>query len=257
MSSEIRSNINLLLRAWPQGAVAVSSWLAKHGAYQQLLHEYKKSGWIRRIGQGAYVRDSDQVEWSGGLYALQEQMGFPVHVGAKSALEMQGYAHYLSLGKGSAISLFGSPGRRLPAWFCQYDWGQTIDYSTTNLFTKDADLGLTKKEIGTYSIMLSTPERSIMETLYLVPAKQSFEEAAQLMDGLATLRPRLVQKLLEQCQSVKVKRLFMYFAERSNHAWVKKLDTTHIDFGKGKRMIVKGGRLNAKYKITIPRSVFG
>ncbi len=256
MTSETRSKINLLLRGWPQGTVAVSGWLAQRGAYQQLLHEYEKSGWIRRIGQGAYVRDSDKVEWPGGLYALQEQVGIPVHAGAKSALALQGYAHYLPRGKGSAVSLFGLPGQRLPAWFCQYDWGQTINYSATNLFQKDADMGLTKKEMGAYSIILSTPERAIMETLYLVPIKQSFEEATQLMDGLTTLRARLVQKLLEQCQSIKVKRLFMYFAESSQHGWVKKLDTARIDFGKGKRMIVKGGRLNTKYKITVPHSVF-
>jgi hypothetical protein len=93
-----------------------------------------------------------------------------------------------------------------------------------------------------------------MEVLYLVPAKESFEEASMLMEGLTTLRPRLVQSLLEHCQSVKVKRLFMYLAESHNHAWVRKLDLSKVDFGKGKRMIVKGGRLNTKYNITVPHS---
>jgi hypothetical protein len=91
-----------------------------------------------------------------------------------------------------------------------------------------------------------------MEVMYNIPRDASFEEAALLMEGLTTLRPRMLQGLLEQCRSVKVKRLFMYLAEDCNHAWVKKLDVSKVDFGKGKRMIVKGGRFNSKYNITVP-----
>lgn len=256
MTSEPRSKLNRLLTAWPQGTVAVSRWLEAKGAYQQLVHEYEKSGWIRRIGHGAYVRADDSVEWSGGLHALQAQLKLPVHAGAKTALQMQGYAHFLPMGKGGSVSLFGAPGTRLPAWFRQYDWGVALRYSTTKLFADDPDAGLTKKELGKFDVTVSAPERAIMEVLYLVPAEESFEEAALLMEGLTTLRARLVQSLLQQCRSVKVKRLFMVLAETCNHAWVNKLDLSKVDFGKGKRMIVKGGRFDAKYKITVPDTGF-
>ena len=179
-------------------------------------------------------------------------MQLPVHVGAKTALQLQGYAHYLPMGKGGDVSLFGGPGTRLPAWFRQYDWGVALRYTTTKLFADEPNAGLTNKELAAYTMTMSAPERAIMEVLYLVPAEESFEEAGLLMEGLTTLRPRLVQSLLEQCRSVKVKRLFMFLAESHNHAWVKKLDLSTVDFGKGKRMIVKGGRLDAKYNITVP-----
>jgi Transcriptional regulator, AbiEi antitoxin, Type IV TA system/Transcriptional regulator, AbiEi antitoxin N-terminal domain len=256
MASETRSKLNRLLSAWPRGTIAVSRWLEAKGAYQQLVHEYEKSGWIQRIGQGAYVRAGDTVEWTGGLHAVQEQMGLPVHAGAKTALQMQGYAHFLPLGKGGIVSLFGAPATRLPAWFRQYGWGVEFHYTTTRLFAGGTETGLTKKELGPYVVTISAPERAIMEVLYLVPAQESFEEAGLLMEGLATLRPRLVQTLLEQCRSVKVKRLFMYLAETSNHAWVRKLELSKVNFGKGKRVIVKGGRFNAKYNITVPDSDF-
>lgn len=251
MTSEIGSKLNRLLTAWPQGAVAVSRWLEAQGAYQQLVHEYEKRGWVQRIGQGAYVRVGSTVEWTGGLHALQEQLKLPIHAGAKTALQLLGYAHFLPMGKGAAVSLFGSSGIRLPTWFRQYNWGAALRYTATNLFADDPNAGLTKKELAAYAIAVSAPERAIMEVLYLVPAEESFEEAALLMEGLTTLRPRLVQLLLEQCRSVKVKRLFMVLAERHNHAWVKKLNLSKVDFGKGKRMIVKGGRLDTKYKITM------
>jgi hypothetical protein len=92
----------------------------------------------------------------------------------------------------------------------------------------------------------------VMEVLHFIPQDETFEEAMLLMEGLITLRPKVIQTLLEQCHSVKVKRLFMILAEECNHAWVQKLDLSKVDFGKGKRMLVKGGRFNAKYNITVP-----
>jgi hypothetical protein len=85
-----------------------------------------------------------------------------------------------------------------------------------------------------------------------VPKAESFEESFLLMEGLTTLRPKLVQELLEKCHSVKVKRLFMLLAERANHPWVKKLDLSKVDFGTGNRMLIKGGRVNKKYQISVP-----
>lgn len=252
MASETSSKINQLLKKWPSGAVAVLPWLEKHGAYQQLVHEYEKTSWIRRLGQGAYARADDKVEWTGGLFAIQEQMGLSVHAGGKTALQMQGYAHFLPLGKGATVSLFGLPDVKLPAWFKQYRWGVKVRYLTTNLFIGEANQGLTKKEIGSYSVSVSAPERAIMEVLYRVPKEESYEEARLLMEGLTTLRPRLVQTLLEHCNSVKVKRLFMVLAESCQHTWIKKLDLSKVNFGKGKRMLVRGGRFDSKYNISVP-----
>lgn len=252
MASETSSKINQLLKKWPSGAVAVLPWLEKQGAYQQLVHEYEKTSWIRRLGQGAYARADDKVEWTGGLYAIQEQMGLSIHAGGKTALQMQGYAHFLPLGKGTAVSLFGLPDVKLPAWFRQYRWGTRIRYTTTSLFAGDPAMGLTKQEMGPFAVRVSAPERAVMEVLYFVPKEESYEEAKLLMEGLTTLRPRLVQTLLESCASVKVKRLFMVLAESCRHAWVKKLDLSKVNFGKGKRMLVRGGRFDSKYNISVP-----
>jgi hypothetical protein len=77
------------------------------------------------------------------------------------------------------------------------------------------------------------------------------------MDGLASLSPRRLQKLLLDCDSIKVKRLFFFFADRHGHAWLKRLDRSAIDLGSGKRMLVKGGRFDAKHLITVPETLDG
>jgi hypothetical protein len=254
MGSSTGSKINQLLQRWPNGTVAVSPWLEKQGAYQQLVQKYEATAWVRRLGQGAYAKVGDKVEWTGGLYALQEQLKLPIHAGGKTALQLQGYAHFLPMGKGTILSLFGPPDVKLPVWFKQYRWGAKVRYTTTNLFAGESDQGLTKKDLGSYSIKMSTAERAMMEVLYGVPQVDSYEEARLLMEGLTTLRPRVVQGLLEKCPSVKVKRLFMLLAENCKHAWVAKVDTAKIDFGKGKRMLVKGGRFDSKYQITVPNT---
>jgi hypothetical protein len=90
-----------------------------------------------------------------------------------------------------------------------------------------------------------------------VPEKEPFDDARLLMEGLTTLRPSVLQSLLEDCNSVKAKRLFLSLAESAGHAWLGKLDLARVDLGKGKRVLVKGakgGRLDAKYQIVLPAS---
>src|SRR5262249_20587274 len=106
-----------------------------------------------------------------------------------------------------------------------------------------------------WPLTLSTPERAILELLEEVPKRETFHQADVLVEGLRTLSPKRLQTLLIDCKSVKVKRLFFWFAERHSHAWLQKLDRSKIDLGKGKRMLVRGGKLDPKYNITVPEKL--
>ena len=59
------------------------------------------------------------------------------------------------------------------------------------------------------------------------------------MEGLSNLSPRRLQTLLADCHNVKVKRLFFFFADRHQHAWLKRLNKKAVSFGEGKRMLVE------------------
>ena len=71
------------------------------------------------------------------------------------------------------------------------------------------------------------------------------------MELLSVLHSNLLQELLENCTNIKVKRIFLYIAEKLNYPWFSRLDIQRIDLGSGKRIIEKGGRLNKKYNIVI------
>jgi hypothetical protein len=88
-----------------------------------------------------------------------------------------------------------------------------------------------------------------------VPQRETFHQADVLMEGLRNLSPRRLHTLLVACRSVKVKRLFLWFAERHNHAWLRSLNRSGIDLGQGKRMLVKGGKFDPKFNITVPESI--
>jgi len=97
--------LNRLLKKWPPGTVAVNPWLEKQGVDRQLVQKYKKTDWVKAIGTSALVRSGDNVEWEGGVYALQKQLSLSVHPGGKTALQLLGMAHYLPLGGGGTCHL--------------------------------------------------------------------------------------------------------------------------------------------------------
>jgi hypothetical protein len=254
MTGQIGTKLNRLLREWPRGTVAVQSWLTEQGVSRQLAEAYCKTGWLERLARGVYVRADDQADWMGAVHALQQQLGLTVHPAAKTALQMQGLGHFLAVGTGAPVTLFGAPQEKLPGWFRQRDWGARVRYTATSLLPRSSERGLTQRDTGTFSLTVSAPERAALELLHLVPHRESYEEARLLFEGLTTLRPKLVQQLLEECRSIKVKRLFLHLVEACGLPWVGKLDLGHVDLGRGKRVIVKRGRLDAKYQITVPRS---
>ncbi len=246
-----RTKLSNLVAKWPKGVVATSPWLEEHGVSPDLVKKYQRSGWVRRIERGAYGRLEDAVDWEGALHAVQYQLKMPVHLGAKRALEAQGYGHFVRMREGGTLRLYAPRGTRLPTWFARHDWGVKLVFTAADLFLGKMSAGLTERPSGDFSLRLSAPERAMFEALDDVPRLQSFEEARLLMGGLTSLRPEVVQELLETCRSVKAKRLFLFFAEEADHPWFKELALSKIDLGKGKRSIVKGGKLDQKYQITV------
>ena len=250
MSLENEVKINKLLKSWPVGTVYLSSWLADNGISSQLLNRYKKSAWLESVGTGALKRSGDDVDYHGGVYALQNQAGLSIHAGGRTALSLLGRAHYIDMAGGRAV-LFGGKKESLPAWFKNKNWETRIDYYTTSFLP--ADMGLVDLERKNFSVKVSSPARAILECLYLAPKHQEFFECYELMEGLNNLRPKSVQELLENCSSIKVKRLFLYIAEKLEHPWLDFVDLSKVDLGSGKRSLVKNGVYIDKYKITVPK----
>lgn len=252
MSLDKGTKINHLLERWPAGTPAQTSWLRELGYSDQLINKYKKSNWVVSFGTGVYKRPNDKITYLGALNALQQQTNLKVHPAGPTALQMLGKSHYLSLGQ-QKIYLMSEPQERLPGWFLKHEWNVDIHHTATSFLQPDC--GMVKWEENNLKLKISGAARAMMECLYLTPNHQDLLACYELMEGLSNLRPRVVQELLETCGSIKVKRLFLYMAEKAGHSWFRFLKTENVNLGIGKRSIVPGGVYNAKYKITVPEKL--
>lgn len=252
MSIENIGKINHLLKEWPFGTVMLSSWLTERGYSYQLLARYVKSGWIERIGVGAYIRSGDDLKIEGAIYTLQRQSNSSIHIGGKSALSILGKAQYLEFMPPST-HLFGGGNEQLPAWLKEIKWVPEINYNSTTFLPNH--LGLVEKEFYNFSMYISGVPRAFMEYLYGISDNQSLIECYEIMEGLTNLRPQLIQELLENCTSVKVKRLFLYMAKKAGHQWYDYLDENKINLGTGKRSLAGNGIYIPEYKISLPKKL--
>jgi len=243
------SKINRLIQWWPPGTVATLSRLNSLGVDRRLADKYVKSGWLERLGHGVYKRAGATVDWAGAIHALQTQLGLAVHPGGITAIELRGYTHYVAFGARDVL-LFGNPGTKLPAWFQGHSWSRPVTLVTTGVFAGN-DNATSILQVDDVDLEVATLEQAAFEMMYLVPKRQSYEEAFHVMESLTSLRPQVVQQLLEGCTSVKTKRLFMHAAERANHPWLKRLELSTVNFGSGRRTVHAGGRLDKKYDLVV------
>ena len=161
LGRRIVSKINQLLQQWPSGTVATLRWLNSRGVDRRLANKYVQSGWLERIGHGAYKRAGATVDWAGAVHALQTQLALAVHPGGITAIELRGYTHYLSLGAREVV-LFGNPGTKLPAWFQAHAWSRPVTLVTTGVFAGTERTTSTLPVDG-FDLEVATLERAAFE----------------------------------------------------------------------------------------------
>lgn len=269
MGIQKHAKLNQLQRILPEGLPVDSTWLQKQGYSRQLIAKYVQNGWLVSPVRGVFLRRSahiDQRNWEPTVISLQHLLEVPITVGGRTALELQGHTHYLAMSASSEIHLYGN--QVPPSWVARLKLDRRMVFHSRHLFKSTRNdvlkTNLDHQNVNfmeqnwiasEWTIRMSTPERAILEVIDELPTHESFHQVDVLMEGLSNLRPQYLNRLLANCRSVKTKRLFLWFARRHNHAWFKLIDSKKIDIGKGKRMIVLGGRLDPKYLITVPEEL--
>lgn len=252
MTTHNNTKLKTLFMLLQSNNVITSSLLNNNDVSRHLRRYYQKGGWIESLGSGAYKKPNDKIGWQAGVNALQNQLDIKVHVGGLTALILYGYSHYFRLNK-ETVYLFTPLQTRLPKWFTDYNWGVELFHKQSS-FLPD-DIGIQEIEVKEIKVNVSTPERGILECLFLAPQHADLVECYHLFEGLVNLKPRLVSELLISCNSIKVKRLFLFMAEKTNHQWFQFLKLERVDLGSGDRMIVESGIYESKYQIIIPKEL--
>jgi hypothetical protein len=256
------TKLNQLERALPEGLLVDAAWLEARGYSAQLRKKYVASGWLEKPAHTLYRRPRGMIGWQQVVISLQMLLELPLVVGGRTALELRGFSHYLAK-ETSEIHLYGP--KPPPAWLTTLPLdARFVAHNSARLFPAPDSKHPAVAEFITlpwgqwnWPIALSTPERAILELLDELPPRESFHQVDKFFEGLSSLSPRRLQSLLGVCRSVKVKRLFFFFADRHRHAWLTRLDKAAIDLGSGNRELVKGGRLDPTYRITVPEDLDG
>lgn len=248
------SNINQLIKLAPTGMLLSSKWLMEHGISSKLAWWYVHSGWLEKVANRLYKKSGDTITWPSVVAVLQQQLNLPVHVGGKTAIQLLGKAHYVSMQPSEKIDLYMTEKVKLPDWLNKLsEYQVSFNIFSKLVFKNDDSVAIVKREFENSEILLSAPERAMMEILADIPKQHTYEEAYLIMENLAKLRPQVVQLLLEKCCLVKVKRLFLHLAEKCQHNWLSALDLKRVDLGHGKRKIGVGGIYDAKYQLSVPK----
>ena len=283
-----RTKLNILQRLLPEGLLADAAWFTSTGFPSSLRSRYLAGGWLQQVTRGVFRRplykpglqnEAAPLNWQHVVLSLQMVMERSIVVGGRTALELHGFTHYVSSSGPREVHLYGDGSA--PGWLKKLPIEtQFVFHNARKLFraepiaagfeTLAAILSNDEPSFHTpihgslmcsyigdwhWPLVLSTPERAVLELLDELPEKETFHQADVLLEGCTNLSPKRLNRLLRECRSVKVKRLFLWFADRHRHAWLKQLDREGIDLGAGKRMLVRGGRLDPKYQITIPENL--
>lgn len=250
MTRNNESKLNHFMIAAPTGVVLTATWLEEHGVSSKLAWWYVHSGLLEKLGTNAYKKTGDHVTWAGAINALQTQLATSIHLGGKTALHLLGLGHFVPMQGMQHIMLFAPTTTKIPKWLLANAWDAEFEIYKSSLFSDEQ--GLIERPINGINLKISSPERAALELLYLYPQHQSLSEITHLIENLTQLRPKVIQALLEDCHSIKVKRLFLHLSEQFNHPWLSSLDITKIDLGTGKRVLGNGGKYFPKYKLSLP-----
>lgn len=244
------SKIGKLLLERSTWELYFSEWLIRNGYSSQLMQKYIKGGWIKSLCRGVfYASNKEVINAYGAIRSYYMQVGQDVHVAAHSALEIYGFMHYVPMGKPQMMVSVTND--YIPMWLKIDAYDRDVVPFASNALPIELHVGAYQN-----NMLVSAPERAFMECLLLAPKYYNYLDLYLLMEQLTGLRANVVQQLLVEIKSYRVKRMFAYMAEKAKHLWWEDVDLGAIDMGRGKIYYNPTGKFIAKYKITIPLELY-
>jgi hypothetical protein len=234
-----------LLASLPRGEPLSSASLQARGLSVFRASALARSGWLLRLARGVYMLPGDTLTRDGCLAFLATQTP-GLHVAGKTALAWRGVRQNISFRE--HLSLWGDAPKRLPAWFKQRF---PSAYQATHLFDDElpTTFGLQPLPAGDPRVLVSVPERAMLELLCDVGKEQSLTEARALVEGLPDLRMKVLDELLLHTTRIKVVRMAATWAAGMKLPWATLAGEHSKRIGGGARWVAvsrSGERLDFK-----------
>ena len=120
-----------------------------------------------------------------------------------------GFNHYVPMGKPLLMVEHGK--QNVPEWMRSDVFDRTIKPFSTDTFSEPQ---VTKVVTEGIELLVSTPEQAFWECLLLAPRQYSYMDLFYIMEQLTTLRPEVVQQLLETTKNLRIKRMFLVYGRK-------------------------------------------
>ena len=192
-----------------------------------------QSGWLKRLGRGVYQVPNGKLDMNKALAYLSLEVP-QLHVGGKTALAWRGTRH--NLAHQERLNLWGLKAGRLPAWFTDLF---NVTYQSTRIFDNalPPGFGLAPLPAGHPKVMVSVPERALLELFSDTGKLQSLEEMLNIAESVRHLRPDVLETLLAHTTRVKVVRLAKTLAESLELPWLEVAKKHNERLGSSSRWI--------------------
>lgn len=233
----------LNLKLQPGTPVGASELLAMDIS-RDLMVYYVKSGWLKRLANGVFIKPNSTPSFEPCLKYLEHSM-HGLHVGGKSALDRYGMRHYVSYKPRTYLYAWES--YKLPEWF---DSSFECKLQRKRLFDEQPEnpLYVSVQENKKDGPLVSEPERAVLEMLSEIPNDQTLKEAEEILETAYNLRPDVMADLLTKCKSVKTVRLFLNLSKKLSLPVYESLKNKDLPTGsnspwvyktKGETMVLK------------------
>ena len=181
------------------------------------------------------TRQEALTDLNKGMWYLQNELGLRIFYGGRTALRYDFNLSYGVLYPRQEVVFYDDP---VPQWFKDHNWAKTLDYDYPKFKVYYFSNNFLPKNIAYiefptehYDIWMSSHERGLLETIYLIDGYEDPFDVCCHMDIASELNPDLLQLLLENCTNNRVKRWFLYLSEKYGHPYYKKLDLSRIELG--------------------------
>ena len=220
----------------PRGAPLGMEILAAHGITAKRASALVRSGWLLRLGRGAYGLPGDTLQRDACLAFLAQQVP-GLHVAGKTALAWRGVRHNLAYRE--TVVLWGDQPARLPRWLEDV---VPVRYRVAHIFDTEmpAGLGLAPLPGGHSELPVSAPERALLELLSETGSFEGLEEVRQLVESSRNLRLPLLDELLGHLTRIKVVRLAARLASELELPWAELAQRHSRRIGGGHRWVAVG-----------------
>jgi hypothetical protein len=220
----------------PRGTPLGMEVLAAHGITAKRASALVRSGWLLRLGRGAYGLPGDTLQRDACLAFLAQQMP-GLHVAGKTALAWRGVRHNLAYRE--TVVLWGDQPARLPLWL---DGVVLVRYRVAHIFDPElpASLGLAPLAGGHPGLPVSAPERALLELLSETGSFEGLEEVRQLVESTRNLRLPLLDELMGHLTRIKVVRLAARLASELELPWAELAQRHSRRLGGGRRWVAVG-----------------